>query len=168
MTALGALDTSTGTGASQPRAGTSIRAARSASAPARPAEAPPTATGAWRPEHGAGDRRFARIGDLELDSGAVLEDVTMAYETWGTLAADGGNAVLVLHALTGDSHVRGPAGPSHASPGWWEEMVGPGRPIDTDHYFVIAPNILGGCQGSTGPSSPAADGRALGARFPLP
>ena len=171
MTVLGALDRSTATGASQPRADTQPRgdtqprAERSASAPTRPAGAAPT--GAWRPEHGVGDRRFARIGDLELDSGAVLEDVTMAYETWGTLAADGGNAVLVLHALTGDSHVRGPAGPSHASPGWWEEMVGPGRPIDTDRYFVVAPNILGGCQGSTGPSSSAADGRAWGSRFPL-
>ena len=173
MTVLGALDRSTAAGASQPRAASETGPARqprpalSATAPTRPAETPPTVTGAWRPEHGIGDRRFVQIGDLELDSGAVIEDATMAYETWGTLAADGGNAVLVLHALTGDSHVRGPAGRSHASPGWWEEMVGPGRPIDTDHYFVVAPNILGGCQGSTGPSSPAPDGRPWGSRFPL-
>lgn len=160
MTVLGALDRSTPAAASQPRP------ARHASAPARPGQAPSTITGAWRPEHGVGDRRFARIGALPLEGGSVLEDVTMAYETWGTLAADGGNAVLVLHALTGDSHVRGPAGEAHASPGWWEEMVGPGRPIDTDRYYVVAPNILGGCQGSTGPSSPGPDGRAWGSRFP--
>ena len=96
----------------------------------------------------------------------MLADVTMAYETWGTLDRDRGNAVLVLHALTGDSHVRGAAGPSHPTPGWWEEIVGPGRPIDTDRYFVIAPNVLGGCQGSTGPSSAAPDGRPYGSRFP--
>ncbi|WP_114856343.1 homoserine O-acetyltransferase [Brachybacterium sp. YJGR34] len=134
------------------------------------AELAPTAPvpdgGAWRPEHGAGDRRFAQVGPLTLESGAVLEEVTLAYETWGTLDADRGNAVLVLHALTGDSHVLGPAGPAHPSPGWWEEMVGPGRPIDTDRHFVIAPNVLGGCQGSTGPSSPAPDGRPWGSRFP--
>lgn len=123
-------------------------------------------TGAWRPEHGSGDRRFAALGAVPLESGAVLEDVTMAYETWGALDADRSNAVLVLHALTGDSHVRGPAGTAHASPGWWDEMVGPGRPIDTDRYFVIAPNILGGCQGTTGPSSAAPDGRPWGSRFP--
>ena len=132
-----------------------------------PAEEPAADTGgAWHPDRGAGDRRFAQLGPLALESGAVLEDVTMAYESWGRLDADAGNAVLVLHALTGDSHVCGPAGPSHPSPGWWEEMVGPGRPIDTNRFHVIAPNVLGGCQGTTGPSSPAADGRAYGSRFP--
>jgi homoserine O-acetyltransferase/O-succinyltransferase len=140
-------------------------------------DAPPTAgrdapgtlppTGAWSPEHGSGDRRFETIGDLPLENGSVLEGVTMAYESWGELDEDGGNAILVLHALTGDSHVIGTVGPAHASPGWWEELVGPGRPIDTDRYFVIAPNVLGGCQGSTGPSSTAPDGRAWGSRFPL-
>src|SRR5699024_5866662 len=123
--------------------------------------------GAWHPRHGDGDRRFAEIGALELESGAVLEDVTLAYESWGSLDADRSNAVLVLHALTGDSHVRGPAGPGHRSAGWWEERVGPGRPIDTDRFHVIAPNVLGGCQGSTGPSSPAPDGRPYGSRFPV-
>lgn len=131
---------------------------------AAPATLP--ASGAWRPEHGRGSRRFASLGALRLENGAVIEDVQMAYETWGTLDADGGNAVLVLHALTGDSHVRGPAGPGHASAGWWEQMVGPGRPIDTDRYFVIAPNVLGGCQGTTGPSSVAPDGLPWGSRFP--
>lgn len=123
-------------------------------------------TGAWRPEHGSGDRRFQRIGSLPLESGEILEDVTMAYETWGSLDADRSNAVLVLHALTGDSHVIGPAGPSHASAGWWEDLIGPGRAVDTDEYFVIAANVLGGCQGTTGPASPGPDGRPYGPRFP--
>jgi len=131
-----------------------------------PLAVPQQHRGAWRPELGAGERLFAQIGPLALENDAVLEDVTIAYETWGELDADGGNAVLVLHALTGDSHVRGDAGPAHPSPGWWEEMVGPGRPIDTDRFHVIAPNVLGGCQGSTGPSSPAPDGRPYGSRFP--
>jgi homoserine O-acetyltransferase len=75
--------------------------------------------------------------------------------------------VLVLHALTGDSHVRGPAGPGHRTAGWWDDMVGPGAPIDTDRYFVVAPNVVGGCQGSTGPSSIAPDGRPWGSQFPV-
>ena len=127
----------------------------------------PAITGAWRPEMGPGDRLFAEIGPLALESGAVLEEVTIAYETWGELAEDGSNAVLVLHALTGDSHVLGTASSSHPSAGWWEQMVGPGRPIDTDRFHVIAPNVLGGCQGSTGPSTPAPDGRPYGSRFPV-
>lgn len=130
------------------------------------APALPRAPGPWRPEHGPGDRRFMPIGDLPLESGEVLRDVTIAYEAWGEPAPDRSNAVLVLHALTGDSHVRGPAGPAHPSPGWWESLVGPGRPIDTERHWVIAPNVLGGCQGSTGPSSPAPDGRPYGSRFP--
>ncbi|GAA4527931.1 homoserine O-acetyltransferase [Brachybacterium paraconglomeratum] len=125
-----------------------------------------TPSGAWRPESGAGDRQFAEIGPLLLESGEVLDAVTIAFETWGELNQDRSNAVLVLHALTGDSHVRGPAGGGHPSPGWWEEMVGPGRPIDTDRFHVIAPNVLGGCQGTTGPSSPGGDGRPYGSRFP--
>lgn len=134
---------------------------------AAPTDAPPgRSSGAWHPSLGDGERRFAALGALPLESGEHLPEVTLAYETWGTLAEDGSNAVLVLHALTGDSHVRGPAGPAHPGPGWWEEMVGPGRPLDTDRWFVIAPNVLGGCQGSTGPSSPAADGRPWGSRFP--
>ena len=113
-----------------------MRAAASAidGAAGRVADPSPDAAvgGAWHPRNGAGERRFAGIGALELESGAVLEDVTLAYESWGELAADRRNAVLVLHALTGDSHVRGPAGRAHPSAGWWEEMVGPGRPIDTE------------------------------------
>jgi homoserine O-acetyltransferase len=125
------------------------------------------ATGAWREGDAVGDRRFARIGDLALESGQVLPDVRIAYETWGELSPARDNAILVLHALTGDSHVLGPAGPAHPSAGWWPGVVGPGRAIDTDRWFVVAPNVLGGCQGSTGPSSLASDGVEWGARFPF-
>ncbi len=113
-----------------------------------------------------GDRRFARLGPLELEFGGVLDRLTIAYETWGTLAPDGSNAVLVLHALTGDSHVVGSITDAHPTPGWWDGLIGPDRPLDTDRWFVVAPNVLGGCQGTTGPSSPAADGRPYGSRFP--
>ena len=136
--------------------------------PARPRQplGPVPATGAWRAEEGVGNRRFVHLGPLHLEAGGKLPDVTMAYETWGRLNERGDNAVLVLHALTGDSHVTGAAGPGHRTAGWWSEMVGPGRPIDTDRYYVVAPNVLGGCQGSTGPSSPAPDGTPWGSRFP--
>ncbi len=126
----------------------------------------PPATGAWRPGDDPGRRRFVRLGELALESGASVPDVRMAYETWGTLAPDGGNAVLVLHALTGDSHVAGPIQPGHPTPGWWNGLIGPGRPVDTDRWFVVAPNILGGCQGTTGPADAAPDGRPWGSRFP--
>ncbi|MGP9682154.1 homoserine O-acetyltransferase MetX [Brachybacterium sp. AOP3-A1-3] len=168
MTALGALHRTTATTSSTPsgRAATSFPDRQVTGEPA-PDVPPAASTGAWTTAHGAGDRKFMSIGSLELESGTVLQDVTMAYETWGALDADGGNAILVLHALTGDSHVRGGVSAAHPSPGWWEDVVGPGLPIDTDRWFVIAPNILGGCQGSTGPSSLAPDGRAWGSRFPV-
>ncbi len=128
--------------------------------------------GVWEPGDEPGGRRFARLaGDgtpgLDLEEGGHLPDVSVAYETWGELAADGGNAVLVLHALTGDSHASGPPGPGHPSAGWWDGMIGPGAPIDTNRYFVVCPNVLGGCQGTTGPASPAPNGRPWGSRFPL-
>ncbi|MDO5501486.1 MAG: homoserine O-acetyltransferase [Propionibacteriaceae bacterium] len=107
----------------------------------------------------------ADIGTLSLDSGRSIP-VTVAYETWGRLDADGSNAVLVEHALTGDSHVVGPAAEDHPTAGWWEGLIGPGAPLDTDELFVVATNVLGGCRGTTGPSSPAPDGRAWGSRFP--
>ena len=106
------------------------------------------------------------VGDVELVSGEVLPDVVVAYETWGTLDVAAGNVVLVEHALTGDSHVVGGTGPQHPTPGWWDGLIGPGAPLDTDELFVIATNVLGGCRGTTGPSSPAPDGRAWGSRFP--
>ncbi|REK74057.1 homoserine O-acetyltransferase [Aeromicrobium endophyticum] len=125
---------------------------------------PSLVTGAWREGDPPGGRLFADLGDLTLDSGATLPDVRLAYETWGTF--DGSNAVLVLHALTGDSHVVGEAGPGHPTDGWWGSVVGPGRPIDTDRWFVVAANILGGCQGSTGPASLDPDGLPWGGSFP--
>jgi homoserine O-acetyltransferase/O-succinyltransferase len=128
----------------------------------------PPATGAWREGDAVGRRRFVTLpGPLELEAGGVLPEVRLAYETWGELDATASNAVLVLHALTGDSHVAGPPGPGHPTPGWWEALVGPGRTLDPQRWFVVAPNIVGGCQGSTGPSSSAPDGRPWGSRFPL-
>jgi homoserine O-acetyltransferase len=125
-------------------------------------------TGAWLEGDPPGHRRFAHVFDdgLDLEIGERLGPVTVAYETWGTLDSTRSNAVLVLHALTGDSHAHGPEGTGHPSPGWWNQVVGPGAPIDTEQFFVVAPNILGGCQGTTGPSSLAPDGRPYGSRFP--
>ncbi|WP_404383457.1 homoserine O-acetyltransferase [Knoellia locipacati] len=120
----------------------------------------------WRPGDDPGDRRFLSLGPVELERGGTLPDVTVAYETWGTLNAARDNAVLVEHALTGDSHVEGPSGAGHPTPGWWDGLVGPGRPLDTDTHFVVASNVLGGCQGTTGPSSDGPDGRPWGGRFP--
>jgi homoserine O-acetyltransferase len=111
-----------------------------------------------------GTVQYLPIGSLALESGATLPEVTLAYETWGTLNADASNAVLIEHALTGDTHVTRGAG---EEPGWWEQLAGPGAPVDTDKYFVVSINILGGCYGSTGPSTPAPDGRPWGSRFPL-
>ncbi len=123
--------------------------------------------GAWREGDPVGRRQLAEVGTITLEARGALPDVAVAYETWGTLNAARDNAVLVLHALTGDSHVAGPAGPGHQTAGWWDALVGPGRPLDTDEWFVVAPNVLGGCQGTTGPSSAAPDGRAWGSRFPF-
>lgn len=127
---------------------------------------PPPASAAWREGDPVGERSFVDVGSLTTQSGETIPDVRVAYETWGTLAADASNAVYVCHALTGDSHVTGPAGPGHLTEGWWEGLVGPGRPIDTDRWFVVCANVLGGCQGTTGPSSIAPDGRRWGSRFP--
>ena len=124
------------------------------------------ATGAWREDDDADGRLFADIGALPLEAGGRLPHVRLAYETLGELNEAGDNAVLVLHALTGDSHVTA-HGPDDPTAGWWHQVVGPGRAIDTDRYFVVAPNVLGGCQGSTGPSSAAPDGTPWGSRFPV-
>lgn len=113
-----------------------------------------------------GERRFHDVGAVRLELGGRLDDVRVAYETWGTPNHDRSNAVLVLHALTGDSHVVGPAGVGHPTPGWWDGLIGPGAPIDSREWYVVAPNVLGGCQGTTGPSSSAPDGRPYGSRFP--
>ncbi len=128
----------------------------------------PPASGAWREGDPPGRRQwYTREKPLALEAGGELPGVRLAFETWGRLAPDRSNAVLVLHALTGDSHVRGPAGPGHPTPGWWDPLIGAGRALDTDRWFVVAPNVLGGCQGSTGPSSPRPDGRSWGGGFPF-
>ncbi|NII39545.1 homoserine O-acetyltransferase [Curtobacterium flaccumfaciens] len=126
----------------------------------------PPVTGAWRPGDPPGARHFASLGE-QFVRGGRIPAVRVAYETWGTLSPAADNAVLVFHALTGDSHVAGPPGPGHRTAGWWGDVVGPGRAIDTDRWFVIAPNMLGGCQGTTGPSSVTPDGREWGSRFPF-
>src|SRR3954454_10594886 len=115
------------------------------------------ASGAWRPGDHPGQRRFLSLAidrPFVLEGGGSLCDITVAYETWGALDADGGNAVLVCHALTGDSHAAGPLVDGHSSPGWWDALIGPGKALDTDRYFVVCANVLGGCQGTTGPASP--------------
>ena len=111
-------------------------------------------------------RRYVTVGALQTESGATLDSVTMAYQSWGELNAERDNAVLVLHALTGDAHVVGPTGPDQPTPGWWDGLIGSGAPVDTDRYFALAANVLGGCRGTTGPSSTAPDGRRYGSRFP--
>lgn len=127
----------------------------------------PPATGAWREGDPVGHRQFVSIGSLALEVGAELPNVRIAYETFGTLNATRSNAVLALHALTGDSHVVGDSGPGHPTAGWWGGIVGPGLPIDTDTWFVVAPNMLGGCQGSTGAASFSPAGTEWGASFPF-
>ncbi len=131
----------------------------------------PPVTGAWRPGDPPGRRQSATLFadvPLALRAGGTLSPVTVAYETWGTLNADASNALLVLHALTLDSHAAGPVEPGHPQLGWWNALIGPGRAIDTDRFFVVCPNILGGCQGTTGPASiDPATGRPHGSRFPV-
>jgi homoserine O-acetyltransferase len=126
----------------------------------------------WSPGDHPGQRQFANVTpavgtDFVLEGGGQLADVVVAYEQWGELNASRSNAVLVLHALSGDSHAAGPAGRGHIVPGWWDGLIGPSAPIDTNRFFVVCPNVLGGCQGTTGPASTAPDGRPYGSRFPL-
>ncbi|HVO04748.1 MAG TPA: homoserine O-acetyltransferase, partial [Candidatus Cybelea sp.] len=110
---------------------------------------------------------FAADRPLALDSGAALGPFTLAYQTYGALNADKSNAILICHALTGDQFVA-ETHPMTGRPGWWESMVGPGKPIDTDRYFVICSNVVGGCMGTTGPSdlNPATD-KPYGLGFPV-
>jgi len=127
------------------------------------------ATGAWHEGAPHGSRRFLRLErPVALDSSRTLQGVTIAYETWGTPNAERSNAVLLCHAWTGDSHAAGPAEDGHPTPGWWEDVVGPGLAIDTERWFVVCSNVIGGCQGSTGPASPHPDdGQPYGMRFPV-
>ena len=115
-----------------------------------------------------GHRVVLRDGaDITLESGATLGPVTVAYQTWGTLNDDRSNVVLICHALTGDQYAVG-THPITEKGGWWESMVGPGKPIDTDRFFVICPNCLGGCMGTTGPAAvnPKTD-ELYGTNFPV-
>ena len=93
-----------------------------------------------------------RFDSISLDGGATLAPVDVAYETYGTLNAVKSNAILILHAFSGDAHAAG-VSPETGKPGWWDNMIGPGKAFDTNRYFVICSNILGGCRGTTGPAS---------------
>jgi homoserine O-acetyltransferase/O-succinyltransferase len=105
---------------------------------------------------------------LALEGGQALGPLTLAYETYGQLNAARSNAILLLHALSGDAHAAGRHSASDRKAGWWDAMVGPGRPFDTDRYFVICSNVIGGCMGSTGPASrDPRRGRPYGSRFPV-
>lgn len=103
------------------------------------------------------ERKYLDIGSLVCEVGQTLPQVTVAYETWGNLSPEKDNAILVCHALSGDAHATG----------WWDRMVGSGKPIDTDRYFVICSNVLGGCQGTTGPASLTDGGKPYGSAFPM-
>jgi len=118
-------------------------------------------------ETGGGTWRFAAAQPLRLDSGASLAPLEIAYKTYGQLNESRTNAVLVCHALTGDQHMAS-TNPVTGKPGWWSLFVGPGLPLDTDRYFVICSNVVGGCMGTTGPASadPATDA-AYGLTFPV-
>ncbi|MFV0367141.1 MAG: homoserine O-acetyltransferase family protein, partial [Hyphomicrobiaceae bacterium] len=131
---------------------------------ARLLETLPRLKEAWTPSS-----KIVRFEDqpLMLDSGQQLPTFQVAYETWGELNADKSNAILVCHALTGDQYVVG-KNPVTGKSGWWETLIGPGKAIDTDKYFIICANILGGCMGTTGPASVNPEtGRPYGLTFPV-
>lgn len=113
-----------------------------------------------------GELTSVSVGPISLDNGGRIDDVTLAFQRWGRLSPGRDNVVLTLHALTGDSHVTGPAGPGQPSPGWWDGLIGPGCAVDTDEWCVVSANVLGGCRGSTGPASADPDGNVWGSRFP--
>ncbi len=127
----------------------------------------PPVSGAWRDGDPVGNRQFVSIGAFTTEHGDSLPNVRIAYEAFGELNEAKDNAILVAHALTGDSHLIGSAGAGHATDGWWEDVVGPGKALDTDRWCIIAPNVLGGCQGTTGPASLAPDHQEWGSRFPF-
>jgi len=105
--------------------------------------------------------------EMTLESGERLGPITLAYETYGRLDNEKSNAILVVHALSGDAHAAG-FHEGEKSPGWWDNMIGPGKGLDTDRYFVVSSNVIGGCRGSTGPSSPnPKTGRPYGSDFPI-
>ncbi|MGM0770590.1 MAG: homoserine O-acetyltransferase MetX [Halobacteriota archaeon] len=107
-------------------------------------------------------------GEFLLEGGQTLKDIRVAYETYGNLNRDKSNTILVCHALTGDAHAAGRHSPDDRKPGWWEDVIGPGKALDTDRYFVICSNVLGGCKGTTGPASLNPDtGKLYGITFPV-
>jgi homoserine O-acetyltransferase len=111
--------------------------------------------------------RIETLDSFELQDGSILAPVTLAYEAWGRLAPTGDNAVLLCHALTGNSHACDPDQPDDPRAGWWNPLIGPGKVFDPDRYFVVCVNVLGSCYGSTGPADPhPEDGQPHGARFP--
>ncbi|MBO6124170.1 MAG: homoserine O-acetyltransferase [Methanobrevibacter sp.] len=114
------------------------------------------------------ETQYLNIEDaIELDSGKILEDVTVAYETYGDLNKEKSNAILICHALTGDAHAAG-WHKGDKKPGWWEIVIGPGKALDTEKYFIICSNVLGGCKGTTGPSSiNPKTGKEYGLEFPV-
>ena len=117
--------------------------------------------GVIKPEH-------ARFNDaLYLESGEVLDEFELVYETYGDLRSDGSNAILICHALSGNHHAAGFHSEADTKPGWWNTVIGPGKPIDTDRFFVVCPNNIGGCNGSTGPASISkTTGKPWGSLFP--
>lgn len=126
----------------------------------------PPVTGAWHDGDHSGNRIFCQAGPLDTETGGHLPHVRLAYEMFGEPNADRSNIILLFHALTGDSHAVGPAGPGHVTSGWWPGVIGPGDAMDTEKWCVVVPNVLGGCQGSSGPSTPTRDGLEWGSRFP--
>ena len=111
--------------------------------------------------------QFGADKPLSLDAGSILSPFQIAYQTYGELNAERSNAILICHALTGDQHVAS-ANPVTGKPGWWDVLIGPGKLIDTDKYFVICSNVIGGCLGSTGPASTdPATGKPYGLNLPV-
>ncbi len=117
-------------------------------------------------ENNGGSTVFSSDRPLHLDSGARIDRLEIAYRTYGVLNAERSNAILVCHALTGDQHVAG-THPASGKPGWWSNLVGPGLPLDPDRHFIVCSNVVGGCMGSTGPSSMGPAGTPWGLAFPM-
>jgi homoserine O-acetyltransferase/O-succinyltransferase len=114
-----------------------------------------------------GEHKSMNLGRLTLENGQVLSDVTIAYETYGQLAPDGRNAILITHGYTSNHHAAGRYGPTDSKVGWWDRLIGPGKAIDTAHFFVISSNVLGSCYGTTGPGSlNPMTGKPYGPEFP--
>ncbi|MBE3559657.1 MAG: homoserine O-acetyltransferase [Ktedonobacteraceae bacterium] len=129
-----------------------------------------TAVRSWQsfPTNQVQSYRTVTFDHLPLRRGGQIRPLMLAYETWGTLNAEGNNAILITHALTGSSHAHDAERPDDPKAAWWNPLIGPGRPFDTSRYFVVCSNVVGGCYGSSGPSSiDPRTGRPYGMRFPL-